>query len=275
MSDELEIAKNLSVQAGAILLKHFAEKTPVRWKGKNNPVTDADQAASRFIVDELRRRFPRDGILCEEEQDDANRLSRYRVWIIDPMDGTSEFVAGRTEFAVMIGLVVDGKPFLGVVYQPAEQKLYYAESRKGAFLESSAARIQLQVSQEAHSNRATIVASRSHDSTASQRVRQMLAFGGVIHVGSVGLKAGLICEGRAHLYLHMGPGTNQWDTCAPEIILQESGGRMTDVFNKPLHYNTPAPQNMEGIIASNGLLHDRAVEAVRVVLSTGPAPQRL
>lgn len=265
--NELEIIKVLAVRAGEILLKYFADKTSVRWKGENNPVTDADQSASRFIVDELRRRFPSDGILSEEELDDDNRLTRDRVWIVDPMDGTSEFVTGRTEFAVMIGLAVNGRPSLGVVYQPIEKKLYYAELGKGAFLEIGSAKKQLHVSQETNPDRAVIASSRSHDTATAQRIRQMLAFGTVIQVGGVGLKVGMICEGQAHLYLHVGPGTNEWDTCAPEIILQESGGRMTDVFNNALQYNTATPRHFQGIIASNGVLHERAVEVARAVLA--------
>ena len=267
MNDELEVAKSTAVQAGDILLNYFAEKTSIRWKGKNNPVTDADQSASRFIVGELRGRYPLDGILSEEEKDDTNRLARPRVWIIDPMDGTSEFIADRSEFAVMIGLAVDGRPYIGVVYQPLEKKLFYAESGIGAFLETGSTKKRLHVSQESNPARATLAASRSHDTEVSQRIRRILAFGTIIHTGSVGLKVGMICEGRAHLYLHAGAGTNQWDTCAPEIILQESGGRMTDILNKPLPYNTTATQHLDGLIASNGVLHDRAVEAARSVLA--------
>ena len=145
MSDELESAKELATAAGAILLRHFAQKTAVRWKGKGNPVTDADQEASRFIVDSLHRRFPLDGILSEEEADNPDRLTKSRVWIVDPMDGTAEFVAGLSEFAVMIGLAVDGRPTVGIVYLPVEKKLYYAESGRGAFVESDSSRRQLRV----------------------------------------------------------------------------------------------------------------------------------
>jgi 3'(2'), 5'-bisphosphate nucleotidase len=261
MSEELEIAKELAIGAGAILLKHFAQKTAVRWKGKDNPVTDADQQASRFIVDSLRRRFPLDGILSEEEADDPARLKKSRVWIVDPMDGTSEFVAGRTEFAVMIGLAVDGRPVTGVVYLPVERKFYFAESGCGAFVEMDSSKRQLRVAPESDPGRATIAASRSHDSPTAQRIREALAFGAVIRAGGVGLKVAMICEGLAHVYIHVGSGTNQWDTCAPEIILREANGRMTDVWNRPLEYNTVNPQNLLGLIASNAVLHDRAVTA--------------
>ena len=263
---ELETAKDLAIGAGAILLKHFAEKSAVRWKGKDNPVTDADEQASTFIVEAIRRRFPSDGILSEEEKDDTERLNKSRVWIIDPMDGTSEFVAGRTEFAVMIGLAVDGRPVLGVVYLPVGEKLYYAESGLGAFVEAGSSKVQLQVSRESDPGRITIAASRLHDSVDSQRIREALGIGNVIHAGGVGLKVAMMCERRADLYIHVGPGTNEWDSCAPEIILQEAHGKMTDVFGNSLTYNTANPQNLHGILASNGVLHDVTVRAAMSII---------
>jgi 3'(2'), 5'-bisphosphate nucleotidase len=268
MSDELDFAKDLAIGAGAILLKHFAEKTPVRWKGPGNPVTDADQQASQFIVDALHRRFPQDGILCEEEADNLSRLEHSRVWIVDPMDGTAEFVAGLTEFAVMIGLAVDGRPRIGVVYLPVDEKLYFAEAGFGTFVESGSSRRQLRVLPESDLGRATLVASRSHDSAVSQRIRDALRLGNVIRAGGVGLKVAMICEGRAHLYIHAGSSTSQWDTCAPEIILHEAYGKLTDVANHPLAYNTANPRNPNGLIASNGVLHDLTVFAVTKVLAS-------
>ena len=115
MEIELQTAKELAIRAGAILLKHYAEKTSVMWKGKNDPVTAADLEASKFVVGELHERFPGDAILCEEERDDLRRLSTPRVWVVDPMDGTKEFISRRGEFAVMIGLAIEGEARLGVV----------------------------------------------------------------------------------------------------------------------------------------------------------------
>src|SRR5262249_32754094 len=109
MQDELTAAKTIAQGAGAILLKHFAQASTVEWKSPGDPVTAPDREASDFIVDHLRRLFPADGILSEEMADDRSRLTRRRVWMVDPMDGTREFIAGRDEFAVMIGLVDDGE----------------------------------------------------------------------------------------------------------------------------------------------------------------------
>jgi 3'(2'), 5'-bisphosphate nucleotidase len=160
----------------------------------------------------------------------------------------------------MIGLAIEGKPTLGVVYQPTEKKLYYAASGSGAFLEQGQTRLPLRVSPEADPSRIVIAVSRSHDSADAERIRKTLKSEQTIRSGSAGLKAGMICEGKAHLYFHIGPGTNQWDTCAPEAILHEAGGRMTDIFGSPLRYNVAEPRNLRGIIASNAVIHDCVVQ---------------
>ena len=126
MKNELKVAKKLAVAAGAILLAHYRQGVTVDWKAPNDPVTAADREASDLIVGSLRHEFPEHAVLCEEEPDDLIRLQRSHVWMIDPMDGTREFIAQRDEFAVQIGLVVQGIPVLGVVYQPVTRKLYFA-----------------------------------------------------------------------------------------------------------------------------------------------------
>jgi 3'(2'), 5'-bisphosphate nucleotidase len=182
----------------------------------------------------LRRTFPEDGILSEEERDDMARLSRSRVWIIDPLVGTIEFIDHLNEFAVMIGLSVDGLATLGVVYQPVTQKLYYAESGTGAFaIENRTTRL-LKVLPESNPAATTIALSRSHHSMDVDRLVQQLGIKNSVCFGSLGLKAGLICEGRAHLYVNASSHTSQWDSCAADVILREAGGRMTDLSNSPL-----------------------------------------
>jgi 3'(2'), 5'-bisphosphate nucleotidase len=266
MQGDLEAAKTLAVRAGAILLKHYAQPS-VSWKAPGNPVTEADREASTFIVQELRRHFPEDGILSEEESDDVERLSRSRVWIIDPLDGTTEFIRHLDEFAVMIGLSVDGASTLGVVYQPITQKMYYAASGCGAFLTENRHTRLLQVSPESDPLAMTIAVSRSHHSSDIDVVQRRLGIKNTVCSGSIGLKVGLICEGRAHLYLHTSRHTSQWDACAPDIILHEAGGRMTDMFNASLHYNAAELRNVGGVIASNGTIHDRIGEATRAALA--------
>jgi 3'(2'),5'-bisphosphate nucleotidase len=266
MHEELEAAKRLAVRAGAILLEHYIQPK-VRWKGRGNPVTEADRLASAFLTKELKRMFPADGILSEEEPDDSDRLLKSRVWIVDPLDGTIEFINRLGEFAVMIGLSVDGISSLGIVYQPVTEKLYYAELGNGAFLTENRTTRLLQVSLESNFSTMTIALSRSHHTADVDLIQRELGITNTIASGSLGLKVGLICEGRAHLYLYTTPHTSQWDTCAPDVILHEAGGRMTDLLNVPLHYNGSEPRNLNGVIASNSIVHDRVVQAAQSVFT--------
>jgi 3'(2'), 5'-bisphosphate nucleotidase len=262
MNTELQTAVDLALRSGAILLKHYAGEPSVEWKGRNDPVTAADREVSRFIVGELRTRFPNDAILSEEEKDDLNRMKTQRVWVIDPMDGTKEFIARRGEFAVMIGLAIDGEARLGVVYQPTEDKLYGAAAGEGAFLIHAGARQTLQVSGIADFPEATMALSRSHLSGTTDSIRRNLGIERTIQTGSLGIKVGLICEGRADVYVQ-GRGTSLWDTCGPEAILREAGGRMTDSLGNEFSYSVAETRNLSGVIATNGILHDRVVETVR------------
>ena len=125
----------------------------------------------------------------------------------------------------------------------------------------------LRVSPESNPLQMTVALSRSHHSPKVDLIRSRLGIHKTISSGSLGLKAGLICEGLAHVYLHIGPGTNQWDTCAPQTILHEAGGKITDTSNGALQYNCPEPRNLRGVIASNGTIHDRIVETSQSVLT--------
>ena len=267
MIDELAAAKDLAIRAGAILLRHYSGTVAVQWKGYDNPVTAADREASEFLVAELKSRFPADGIVCEETPDDPIRLKKSRVWMVDPMDGTKEFISQCDEFAVMIGLAVDGRAELGVIYQPVAAKLYHAARGMGAFLDQGPTAIGLRVSPESDPSKMTIELSRSHHSSRVDAIRRRLGVVQTLRTGSIGLKIGMICEGRAHLYVNTSGGTYQWDSCAPEAILLETGGRMTDLFGNALQYNREELRNSTGIIASSGTIHDAIVDAARSVLN--------
>src|SRR5262249_5107811 len=148
MQKELEVARKLALAAGDILMDYFEKSVTVDWKAPGDPVTAADREANSLIVTTLKQEFPDHGVLSEEEEDDLNWLDRNRAWMIDPMDGTREFLDHREDFAVQIGLVSGGIPVLGVVYQPARGKLYYAAPDMGTHLEMSGTTTRLHVSQE-------------------------------------------------------------------------------------------------------------------------------
>jgi 3'(2'), 5'-bisphosphate nucleotidase len=267
MDKELEVARRLAREAGSILMGFYKGDAQVEWKGYDDPVTAADKAANTMLVRELAKAFPNDAILSEEAEDDKARLTSERVWMVDPMDGTKQFIEKLDEFAVMIGLAINGEPKVGVVYNPATDRMFYAAPGIGAFVEEALTTKRLRVSDLADSTKMVAAMSRSHHSPTVDAIRQRLGSTGDVRSGSVGLKLGLICDGSAHIYIHAGSKTNQWDTCAPEAILRAAGGRITDNFGKPLEYNTSHVRNMKGIIATNGPLHDQVVEATMAVLA--------
>ncbi len=262
MEKELDIARSLARDAGRILMEYYQGEAKVEWKGADDPVTAADHAANEMLVRELNRHFPDDAVLSEEFPDDLSRLSHDRVWMVDPMDGTKQFIERIGEFAVMIGLAIEGESKLGVVYHPSLDRLYYAAPGAGAFVEEKWTTKRLRVAAANDPQLMTAAMSRSHHSPRVDGICTSLGITKKIHHGSVGLKFGLIAEGHAHVYIHLGSRTNQWDSCGPEAILREAGGTVTDISGRPLRYNETEIRNMKGIVASNGVIHDRIIEAI-------------
>jgi 3'(2'), 5'-bisphosphate nucleotidase len=277
----MEVALRLAREAGATILDYY--DGPVRVERKvdadelhSEPVTAADRAANELIVSGLEREFPEDGILAEESLDTSRRLGKRRVWMIDPLDGTNGFIARDGDFAVQIGLAVEGRSVLGVVYQPLPDVLYRAAAGAGAWVERKGFETERALVSEASDIASMrLAASRSHRSPRMDRVVKALDIKDEIRRGSVGVKVGLIVERQCDLYIHLSPRTKQWDTCAPEVILREAGGRFTDLFGEELRYNVPDVQNHNGIVATNGRAHDRVVSRLKPLLAEfGRAPRR-
>jgi 3'(2'), 5'-bisphosphate nucleotidase len=263
---ELDFAIKLSREAGCIVLDYYDKQYEIDLKKENEPVTQADKASNDFITDELRKAYPDDGILAEESKDDLSRLGKSRVWLVDPMDGTREFIDKIGEFAVMIGLVENGEPVMGVVYQPTENKLFYARKGSGAFLQRDGETVTLQVSSVSDISQMRLVVSRSHRSKLVDAMKESLGIEREVASGSVGLKVGLLTQEKTDLYLHPNSKTKEWDTCAPEMILHEAGGRITDCWGSPLAYNKENVYNDKGFVASNGRFHNEIVERIEVYL---------
>lgn len=263
---ELEVAIRLAREAGEIIRTFYDVPPTVRWKDPTEPVTEADRAVNAYLVRQFSQLFPDDGVLAEESKDDLRRLDKKRVWIIDPMDGTAEFIAHNGEFCIMIGLADAGEPVVGVVYQPIDRALYAASLGAGGFLEVEDERIQLAVSDVDQIADFRLVVSRSHRVPLTDAIMSGMGLKKERSIGSVGLKIGLIARGQAELYVHPNAGTKEWDTCAPDIIVRESGGIMTDCFNRPLRYNQPDVVRHYGLLSSNGTKHDEVAEILDVVL---------
>lgn len=268
---EIDVATQLARDAGAILLAHYHSPFLVEQKvnalQEIEEVTAADREANDLIVHRLLTEFPEDGILAEESKDTERRLEKERVWLIDPMDGTKNFIQRDGDFAVQIGLAINGEAVVGVVYQPVRDVLYRAERNSGSWFEMKEnPAVQMQVSSENDPGNMVLASSRSHRSPRMERVVESFGFKKEMRRGSVGVKVGLIAEQQADIYLHLSPSTKQWDTCAPEVILIEAGGRLTDLFGQPLRYNGVRIDNRNGIVATNGAAHDLVIENLKPLL---------
>ena len=268
---ELQTAVELARAAGAAILDLY--EGPIRVEQKNydndvEPVTQADRIANEMIVTGLKRVFPDDGILAEESVDTKRRLQKSRVWMVDPLDGTNGFIDGNGDFAVQIGLTEEGQCMLGVVYQPLTGVLYRAVRGKGTWIERPQFELErAHVSDKTDLATMRLAASRSHRSPRMNKVIERFGFREEVQRGSVGIKVGLLIEQQCDLYIHLSGRTKQWDTCAPEVILTEAGGRITDLFGYPLNYNVPDVQNRNGLVSSNGAAHDQIIATLAPLLN--------
>lgn len=262
---ELRTAIDLARQAGEVILEYYRVGTVVEYKRGHEPVTAADQNADLLIRTALHRAFPRDGLLTEESEDDRSRLDKERVWIVDPLDGTGDFIDETGEFVVQIGMAVGGEPWLGVVFQPVGGHLYYAARGQGAYELRDGRPHRLRVSTEDEPARMCLVASRSHYSVLVDRARLALGIPSTRLAGSVGIKVGLLARGDCDLYV----GTTvcrEWDTCAPHAVLLEAGGTLTGLRGETITYNKPEVGQCPGLVGSNGRAHGRVIEMLATIL---------
>jgi myo-inositol-1(or 4)-monophosphatase len=258
LTEDLELALGAVRAAGEVVMRAFRSGQEVRYKGPDQPVTDADLAADRILREALQEERPAYGWLSEETADSPERLERRRVWVVDPIDGTNSFVKGRAEFVVSVGLVEGGRPVLGVVYNPATGELYSAAAGGGAFLNGEPIRVARETAEEAP----ILLASRSEMGRGAfepfgegWRVRPL---------GSTAYRMVKVAEGAGHAFISRSP-KNEWDLCGADVVVSEAGGRVTDAVGEQLRYNRPHPV-FRGVVASNGTLHD----AVLRVPAAGP-----
>ena len=274
MNEELSVAVELARRAGQAVMDVYATDFAVASKGKNDPVTEADRQANDLIVKGLTEAFPLDTVVAEESPSPDGLPASGRVWYVDPLDGTKDFIARNGEFSVMIGLAVNGHAQLGVVYRPEGDVLYAGVVGREAWMEQQGIRSPLEVKEQDAGRPLTLTVSRSHRHPMVEKIGPALGVGKEIPLGSVGLKIGLIARGEADVYLEPGPYTKLWDSCAPEAILRAAGGTFTTILGQPLVYGqAPSSKalvrdrlaNTHGLLASNGFCHERVIQALRPV----------
>lgn len=262
LSRELEFVSNLALEAATIVRTFYVGAADIQYKENDEPVTEADRSSNRHIIERLTAEFPDDGLLSEEAEDDFSRLDKERVWIIDPLDGTKEFISRNGEFSIMIGLSIGGVPSLGVIIEPVSNLLYAGAVGHGAFLQDDGERFDISVSDCADPRDMVMVCSRSHRPKVVDQVSRELRISRERVSGSVGIKAGLLVRQLADLYPHANPGCKEWDICAPHALIEAAGGKMTDCWGGELTYNKRDIRVHNGLVASNGKVHNKIIAAV-------------
>jgi myo-inositol-1(or 4)-monophosphatase len=247
---ELEVAERAGREAGAIIRQFYERGVDVGYKDaeRDNPVTEADTQADACIKRIVREAFPEDGWLSEETRDSHERLSRRRCWIVDPLDGTKEFVQHIPELCVCIALVEDGSPIVGISFNPITDEMFSGARGRGLTLNGAPSH----TSSTADLRQARILASRSEDKRGEwdpfkPHMRVELT-------GSVAFKLALIAAGRADGTFSLTP-KHEWDVCAGAALIEAGGGRITDCYGEPLRFNREKPL-LPGIIATNAPLFD-------------------
>ncbi|WP_459129339.1 3'(2'),5'-bisphosphate nucleotidase CysQ family protein [Guggenheimella bovis] len=233
--------------ADFIMEVYDREELFVEIKADDSPVTLADKGADSLIVDTLKEQYPDYGFLTEESEDDLSRLDKEYVFIIDPLDGTKEFIKRNGDFSILIALVKDHRPVFGYIYAPVTGVSYYAIKGEGAFEKVGDEVAPLHVSERTKELR--IVRSRSN---ISEKLKRLFERDEVVTVTKMGsaLKGCAIAKGEAEAYFSMGY-TMEWDTCAMDLIVHEAGGVLRDFKNQEILYNRRDPINRDGFYALN------------------------
>ena len=234
---------NVAIQAGNEILNFYDNDIEVTHKEDLSPLTKADLASNKIILESLNKLNSNIPILSEESLVDWSiRKNWKKYWLVDPLDGTKEFIKKNGEFTVNIALIEDNHPILGVVYVPAKSLLYLAEKDKGSFKTNTKDKLKnfegiQKILVSSQMNRARVIGSRSHsNATFDNWVKEKFPNAEIVQAGS-SLKFCLIAEGEADIYPRFGP-TSEWDIAAGHILVNEAGGKIRTFQNDSISYNT-------------------------------------
>ncbi len=242
MKHVLKTAIDAAWDAGALILQYYKSSYEIKDKGYHNPVTTADHASDAQIKKSLQDAYPEYGWLSEETVDSPERLEKDRVWVVDPLDGTKEFIEGVPNFVVSIALVEHGEPILGVLYNPVTKETFAATRGGGANLNGNP----IYCTRKTDPSEMVILNSRSETKRGLWDPYHG-SFKRLDAVGSVAYKLGLTAAGKADIFASLRP-KNEWDICAGHCIINEAGGKLVTTKGKPLTYNNKSTLFTPGLV---------------------------
>ncbi len=249
----VEIAKGADEIILDIYEKYKRDSINIKYKNDNSPLTEADTKASDFICSKLKNLDPTIPIICEETKQVPyeERKNWSRFWLVDPLDGTKEFIKKNGEFTVNICLIENNQPTLGVVSVPVQGKVYYSYRGSGAYMydKGGNSRVKLECNLLNKDNPVNVVCSRSHGNKSTSNYLNNYKIGELIVSGS-SLKFMLLCENKAQLYPRLHP-TMEWDIAASDAILREAGGSIRLLDGNLMQYNKQDLRNPSFIAFGN------------------------
>ncbi|MFB5610151.1 MAG: 3'(2'),5'-bisphosphate nucleotidase CysQ [Nitrosarchaeum sp.] len=254
---ELDIAIKAAEEAANTILEIYKGEFEEFTKKDDSPITEADLKSNEIIKKILSQTDY--NILSEEDNDDLTRLSKETIWIVDPLDGTSDFIDKTGEFTVMIALVKNKKPILGVIGWPTEKTLFVAQKGSGAFRYSNEKWEKISVTNISELSKCRTVGSRHHLSDKEKEFIKKLGITDFTSIGS-SLKVGKISSGEAEAYITTTNKMKEWDSAASYCIITEAGGKMTDMLGDDITYNNKEVYHQNGILVTNGVIHQTIVD---------------
>jgi 3'(2'), 5'-bisphosphate nucleotidase len=275
LAEILTIARSVAWGAADILSSFYHKDTAdldIEDK-KDGPVTEADLAANHYILSSLQEKLDTEefGYLSEETFDvkKAEPIPKDWVWIIDPLDGTRDFIDKTGEYGMHIALAYQGRPVIGIVAIPEAGKVYFASKDNGTFVETKDGKITpLKVSERQQIEDLYLIVSRSHRDDRFKALIDRLPFAGKKYMGGVGGKISTLLEQESDVYLSLSgkSAAKDWDFAAPELILTEAGGRFSYLNGEPVYYNQGDVIRWGCIVATNGKCHEVLCEKASDVL---------
>lgn len=248
---ELEVALEAATKVVPDILKIYnSNELGVEIKEDKSPVTKADKLADKLIREHLSKYFPNYALLTEESADDLSRLNNDHVWIVDPIDGTKEYVAHSGEFTVNIGLAYKHRPVLGVIVIPVTGEVYYAVEGKGSFYQKDGKTEKIHCN--SRTSDITTLVSRFH-SNADEQAMIKKHSDRIKHQRVVGasIKGCIIAKGEAEMSYRFSSNTKEWDTCAMQAIVEQAGGLILKFDGNPITYNREDVYNRGGYLICN------------------------